>query len=133
MRVYQEKELKDFDLKMIAMMEEIIGGTILITNRERIIGCSTKNRNEFSGKALSAPFIRLIKKGETYVQSSNDLYDSYVPIMENYKESEYIVVPINGQRYIKGSVVLLNYGNATGRKIKNCRQQLAELFANKIQ
>ena len=54
--------LEDFDFKLISMMEEIVCGTIIVTNRDEIIGCSPKNKRELSGKTLSEPFIRIMKE-----------------------------------------------------------------------
>ena len=123
--------LEDFDLEIISMMEEIIGGTVIITNKEEVIGCSPKNKNEFSGRRLSIPFIKLMNEGEMYVEDSSQ-YVFHIPIMENCKEIANIVVPINVQGSIEGSVVLLNCENITEEKIRNC-QQLAELFVNRFQ
>ena len=122
--------LEEFDFKLIAMMEEIIGATIIVTNRNEIVGYSPRSKSEFSGRLLSTPFIDLMNRGETEVQ--NPLYDFYTPIMDNYKESKYIVAPIIVQNRIEGSVVLLNCENATEEKIRKC-DQLAELFTNKFQ
>lgn len=123
--------LEDVDFKLISMMEEMIGGTIIITNREKVIGYSPKNRNEFSRKLLSVPFVKLMNEGEIYVQDLSQ-YVFYIPIMESCKEIADIVVPINVEGSIEGSVVLLNCKNITEEKIRNC-QQLAELFTNKFQ
>ena len=125
--------LEDFDFKLISMMEEIVCGAIIVTNRDEIIGCSPKNKREFSGKILSEPFIKLMREGETYVQNLYPLYDFYIPIMNNYKESTYIAVPIIVNGSIEGSVVLIDCENknVTEENIRKC-EQLAELFANKF-
>lgn len=131
--------LEDFDFKLISMMEEIVCGTIIVTNRDEIIGCSPKNKRELSGKTLSEPFIKLMKEREIYVQNVYSLYASYIPIMNNYKErdykeSAYVAVPINVMGSIEGSVVLIDCENKniTEENIRKC-EQLAELFANKFE
>ena len=123
--------LEEFDFQLISMMEGMIGGTVVVTNRDEIIGCSPKNKNEFSRKLLSVPFVKLMNEGEIYVQDLSQ-YVFYIPIMENCKEIADVVVPINVQGSIEGSVVLLNCENITEEKVKNC-QQLAELFVNRFQ
>lgn len=128
--------LKDFDFKLISMMEEIVCGTIIVTNRNEIIGCSPKNKKEFYGKMLSEPLIKIMEEGETYLQNLyplDDHYDFYVPVMNNYRESAYIAVPINVMGNIEGSVVLINCEdkNITEENIRQC-ELLAELFTNKF-
>lgn len=134
---YSEMDsLEDFDFKLISMMEEIVCGTIIVTNRDEIIGCSPKNKREFSGKMLSEPLIKFMKEGETYLQNLyplDDHYDFYIPVMNNYRESTYIAVPINVMGNIEGSVVLINCEdkNITEENIRQC-ELLAELFTNKF-
>lgn len=123
--------LDDFDLEIISIMEEIIGGEIIITNREVTIGYSPINKSKFCGRRLSAPFIKLIDEREIYVQDSSQ-YVFNIPIMENREEIVDVVVPISVEGFVEGSVALLNCENVTEEKIRNC-QQLAELFVNKIQ
>ena len=102
------EELSDFSKEYSESLQQTIGGTVIITNKDGIISVSGGSKKEYIDKKISSELETIMEERKAVILGKNS--QEVIPVYEDDEETKYkyqVVAPIIAEGDTIGNVLII--------------------------